>query len=101
MTAIVRYIPMIGMIWGILAIIPALIGIIPCLGWIQWGVIMGFWFWGAIINITGIILTHKAGYPKMKNIIGLVLCILTIVIATIKLCLSCTLGLFVAMPCII
>jgi len=95
MNKIVEKLPMIGMVWGILAILPAVIGLIPCFGWIEWLVVFFGWIlWipGLIVNSAGIFLAYKSGSPMKKNIIGLICCILVLGTALVRIALSYGLG---------
>jgi len=70
-----------GMIWGIFAIIGMFIALIPLLGWMNWANIP-FATVGLIISIIGVVMA-KGG--KSKGITGIVLCAIAIIWGAIRL----------------
>jgi len=70
-----------GMIWGILAIIGMFIAFIPFLGWLNWANIP-FATVGLIISIIGVIIVRGG---KGMGIAGIVMCAIAIIWGAIRL----------------
>jgi len=71
----------IGMIWGIFAIIGMFFALIPLLGWLNWANIP-FATVGLIISIIGVVMA-KGG--KSKGIAGIAMCAIAIIWGAIRL----------------
>lgn len=72
----------IGLAWGILAIIGAIIAFFPCLGSFNW-LNIPFSIIGLIVSVIG--LTRSAPDRKGAGIVGVVCCSVAIVIGIIRL----------------
>jgi hypothetical protein len=70
-----------GMIWGIFAIIGMLIAFIPLLGWMNWANIP-FASVGLIISIIGVVIARGS---KGMGIAGIVMCAIAIIWGAIRL----------------
>ena len=78
---------MIGMIMGIVILCVTVIGLIPCLGWMNWfTVTLGPVT--TIMNLVAIILETADSNKRSKAVIGLVLAIVAVVIGGIRLVLG-------------
>ena len=73
-----------GMILGILSIAGMGIGLAPFLGWMNWGVIPTAVV-GLIVSILGLIISQGR---RQLAIAGIILCIIAIVIGTVRLVLG-------------
>ena len=75
---------MFGMTMGIIVTCIFVLGLIPCLGWLNWFTL----FWGGITNIlcwVAIFTEGKAPNARSKAIIGLVLTFMAVFIGSIRL----------------
>ena len=70
-----------GLVMGILSIIGMAIGLIPLLGWMNWGVIP-FAVIGLLVSIVGVV---GARNNKGLGMAGIVLCVIAIVVGAIRL----------------
>ncbi|MFX1266030.1 MAG: hypothetical protein ACFFH0_11660 [Promethearchaeota archaeon] len=70
-----------GMILGILSIIGMGVGLTPLLGWMNWGVIPTA-IVGLLVSVIGLVISQG---QRRLAVAGIVLCIVAIVIGTIKL----------------
>lgn len=71
-----------GLIWGVLAIIGMIIGFFPCLGALNW---INVPFSGIGIVISGIALGTAGDKPKSSSIVGLVLCTIALLFGIVRL----------------
>ena len=71
-----------GLIWGILAIIGMVIGFFPCLGALNW---INVPFSGIGIVISAIALGTAGDKPKSNSILGLVLCTIALLFGIVRL----------------
>jgi hypothetical protein len=76
---------LLSLIWGILAICGMFIGLIPFLGWLNWGNIP-FAIVGLIISI---IATTSARGNRSMGITGIALCAIAIIFGAIRLKMGC------------
>lgn len=79
--------PMIGMVMGIVILCVSVIGLIPCLGWLNWitvtlGPVTG------IMNLVAIILENVDSNKRSKAVIGLVLALVAVVVGGFRLVLG-------------
>jgi hypothetical protein len=74
----------VGMIIGILSIVGMGIGLIPFLGWMNWGVIPTA-IVGLLVSIIGLIISQG---QRQLAIAGIILCIVAIMVGTIRLILG-------------
>ena len=72
---------LVGLIWGLLAIIGMFVASIPLLGWMNWANIP-FAIVGLVISIVGIVTTRGS---KGKGIAGIILCAIAIIWGAIRL----------------
>ncbi len=77
--------PLISLIFGILALIGLLIGIIPCLGMVNW-LNIPFAIVGAIISAIALVKTERE--REGMALTGLVLCAIAIVVGGFRLLLG-------------
>jgi hypothetical protein len=70
-----------GLIWGILAIIGMFVATIPFLGWLNWGNIP-FSFIGLIINCIAVAIAKGS---RATGIAGIVLCCIAIIWGVLRL----------------
>ena len=77
--------PIASLVWGIIAIFGMCIGLIPFLGWLNWGVIplagIGF-----IISIVATVIARE---NKELSIAGAFLCLIALLIGTVRLIIGC------------
>jgi len=73
-----------GMILGILSIVGMGIALAPLLGWMNWGVIPTA-IVGLLVSIVGLIISRG---QRQLAIAGIILCIIAIIIGTIRLVLG-------------
>lgn len=79
--------PMIGMVMGIVILCVAVIGLIPCLGWMNW-LTVSLGPVTTIINLVAIILETADTNKRSKAVIGLVLALVAVVVGGIRLVLG-------------
>jgi hypothetical protein len=75
----------VSFVLGILAIFGMLVGLVPFLGWINWGVIP--------FSVVGVILGALASANERKNkglaVAGLILCVLAMIVGMVRLFIGC------------
>ena len=74
-----------SLIWGILALIGTMIGIIPCLGALNW-LNIPFGALGFLISIIALATAKEDG--KVPAVVGLVFCCIAVVFGAIRLVLG-------------
>ena len=79
--------PMIGMVMGIVILCVTVIGLVPCLGWMNWltitvGPVT------TILNLVAIILEQADANKRSKAVIGLVLALVAVIVGGIRLILG-------------
>lgn len=77
--------PVLSLVWGILALLGMLIGFLPCVGWLNW-LNIPFAIVGLIISIVAVARPEREG--KSAALAGLVCCAAAIVIGGIRLVLG-------------
>ncbi len=78
---------MLALVWGILAFLGFLLGLIPCLGWVNW-VNIPFATVGVIIGIVALSQAGAERRPLGPAILGLVLSVTAVVFGVIRLLLG-------------
>lgn len=78
---------MLALVWGILAFLGFLLGLIPCLGWINW-VNIPFAIVGVVIGIVALSQAGARNRPVGPAIGGLILSVTAVVIGMIRLVLG-------------
>ena len=78
---------MIGMVMGIVILCVTVIGLVPCLGWMNWltitvGPVT------TILNLVAIILEQADANKRSKAVIGLVLALVAVIVGGIRLVLG-------------
>lgn len=74
-----------SLVWGILAIIGLLIGVFPCLGWLNW-LNIPFAAVGLIVSLVA--MTKATETQKGGSIAGVVCCAVAVVMGAIRLVLG-------------
>ena len=76
-----------ALIWGILAFLGFILGLIPCLGWVNW-LNIPFAIAGVVIAIVAMSQASAERRPVAPALIGLVLSVTAVVIGLIRLFLG-------------
>lgn len=76
---------LLSLIWGILAFCGMFLGLIPFLGWLNWGNIP----FAVVGLIIGIVATVSARGSRGMGITGIVLCLIAIIWGAIRLKIGC------------
>lgn len=79
--------PTIGMIMGIVVLCVTVIGLIPCLGWLNWFTV-SLGPLTTILNLIAIILETSDSNKRSKAVIGLVLALVAVIVGGIRLVLG-------------
>ena len=77
----------ISLLWGVAAGFGMVIGMIPCLGWLNW-LVIPFTFGGLVFSIVAVILSSRDNRPSGAAIAGLVICAIVGALATMRLVLG-------------
>ena len=88
-----KVIQIVALVWGVLALIPALIGLIPCFTTVIW---LTLWFMTLGLFLTGgaLFYAKKQGEPAKKAGWGLALCITALILSWGKIIFSFIFGWF-------
>jgi hypothetical protein len=78
---------MLALVWGILAFLGFLLGLVPCLGWLNWFNIP-FAIVGVVIGIVALSQAGAQRRPVGPAILGLVLSVTAVVIGVARLALG-------------
>jgi hypothetical protein len=78
---------MLALVWGILAFLGFLLGLVPCLGWLNWFNIP-FAIVGVVIGIVALSQAGAQHRPVGPAILGLVLSVTAVVIGVARLALG-------------
>ena len=81
---------MTGMVLGIVTMCLMLIGLVPCLGWVNW-LMLSIGTIAVIVAFMGVVM-EKNDKARNKAIIGLSLSLIAVFIGTIRLAISLGIG---------
>jgi len=72
-----------SLVWGIIVLVGMFVALIPCVGWMNWGVVP-LAFIGLIISIIALV-TARPDESKSNSIAGLICCATAVVVGIIRL----------------
>jgi hypothetical protein len=78
---------MLALVWGIIAFLGFLLGMIPCLGWFNW-INIPFATVGVVIGIVALSQAGAQNRPVGPAVVGLSLSVAAVVIGVIRLVLG-------------